>query len=563
MKTYGTADLKDGAWHIRTEPQVAMRFKRLCQGVNKRAVGVLSMSHTPDHCRDLAWFLERYPMQVTPRDALDAGARRHMEHVQRLSDLVSGHEAPPSIALAMPPRDYQAQAAAVARAAGGLLLADDVGLGKTMEGIATIADQAYLPALIVAPPHLLAQWQREFAKFAPHLRTWVTPGTVPKPMPMILGNGPDVIITSYTRLHGWAQVLAEYVRSVVYDEVHELRHSDSKKATAAAFLAQAERIVVRLGMSATPIFNYGGEFFNVVSVLAPGRLGTNEEFLREWCTEGGDKAIIKDPEAFGAYLRDEGLMLRRTRQDVARELPPVTTTVQTVDCDAAALEAVGEQVRALAQILLGDGGDKVERFRAGGELDWRLRQATGLAKAPAVADVVRMLVESGEPVLLLGWHRAVYDVWADRLQSAGVRLAFYTGEETPAAKAAAVAAWQAGEIDVLILSLRSGAGIDGLQDRGSVVVFGELDWSPSVHEQCIGRLWRDGQHKAVVAYYLVSDDGADPIMAEVNGLKRQQLDGVRRKDGDVITHVQGDGAHIRRLAEQYLLRHGAKAVPRA
>lgn len=555
MRTYGTAQLIDDTWYIKAEPHVGLRLKRTCEGVDKRTVGTLSLSNTAEHCRDLLWFCERFPLEVSPRAALVAGAQRHVEHVTRLADLIGGHTAPPSIPLALPPRDYQARAAAVARAAGGLLLADDVGLGKTCEGIATIADPALLPALIVAPPHLLAQWAREFARFAPHLRTWTTPGTVPKPMPMILGNGPDVVITSYHRLFGWCEVLAEYVRSVVYDEVHELRHPSSNKHSGALFLAKAERIAVRLGMSATPIFNYGGEFFHVLNALAPGRLGSNDEFLREWCTHGGDKALIKDPTAFGAFLRDEGLMLRRTRKDVARELPAVTTHVQTVDCDAKALEAVGDQVRALAQVLLGSGGDNGERFRAGGELDWRLRQATGVAKAPAVADVVRLLVESGEPVVLLGWHRAVYDIWADRLKAAGIRIAFYTGEETPAAKASAVASWQAGEIDVLILSLRSGAGIDGLQERGSVVVFGELDWSPAVHEQCIGRLWRDGQHKAVIAYYLVSDDGADPVMAEVNGLKRDQLDGVRRKDGDVITHVQGDGQHIKRLAEAYLKRH--------
>jgi hypothetical protein len=136
-------------------------------------------------------------------------------------------------------------------------------------------------------------------------------------------------------------------------------------------------------------------------------------------------------------------------------------------------------------------------------------------------------------------------------------VACYTGGESVTEKDASAAAWKNGELDVMIISLRSGAGLDGLQKAGSVVVFGEIDWSPAVHEQCIGRLWRDGMTRPVIAYYLLSASGSDPVIADTLGVKRGQSDGIRNRT-EPITE-QADPLHIRRLAEKVLLSFKAKA----
>jgi SNF2 family DNA or RNA helicase len=91
-------------------------------------------------------------------------------------------------------------------------------------------------------------------------------------------------------------------------------------------------------------------------------------------------------------------------------------------------------------------------------------------------------------------------------------------------------------------------------------VFGELDWSPGVHEQCIGRVHRDGQTEKVVAYYLVSDRGSDPVVADVLGLKRAQIEGVRDPDASLIEKLETGGGHARRLAEAYLSKCGRDAA---
>jgi len=563
QRTYGSATLRDGFWRITCEPHVAMVLKRVCQGIAKHQARELLLSHTPEHCRDLRWFCDRYPLEISPATALAEGVRQHTDRILLLNDMLAGHIPPPAIPLAIPPRAYQGPGAGVARASGSLLLGDDLGLGKTATAIAAIADPAHLPALVVAPAHLADQWAREVARFAPHLQVFLTPGTKPQPLPTFLGSGPDVIVTTYHRLFGWKEVVGAYCRSVVYDEVQELRRDDSAKYSAATFLAEQSGIGMRLGLSATPIYNYGAEFFWVMSALAPGRLGSRDEFLREWCHGvGGDKARIREPEAFGAWLKDQGLYLRRTRREVGRELPPLTTLVQEIDCDGTALEAVGDEVKALAQVLLGTGSTPKERFAAAGNLDWRLRQATGIAKAPQVAAFVNMLIENGEPVILLGWHQAVYDIWVDRLTAAGRKVVRYTGEESATQKAQALEAWKDGSADVFILSLRAGAGLDGLQHRErGVVVFGELDWSPAVHRQCIGRRHRDGINGPVLAYFLVANEGSDPVVAEVLQLKQAQLDGFLNLGADdVVDQRQGDGSHIIRLAEEILRRRG-ESVP--
>ncbi len=188
-----------------------------------------------------------------------------------------------------------------------------------------------------------------------------------------------------------------------------------------------------------------------------------------------------------------------------------------------------------------------------------MRKATGLAKAPYVAEFVRLLVESGEKVVLYGWHRDVYAVWLERLE--GLKPVLYTGTESANQKDEAKRKFVSGETPVIIISLRSGAGLDGLQQVCRTVVFGELDWSPGVHEQCTGRIYRDGQADPVVAYYLLSEDGSDPVIADVLGVKRQQIEGVRDATDELVERLEVDPHHVRRLAEAYLQRKGVAVEP--
>lgn len=557
MKTYGTLTLRDRGttWAIDAQPHVHLRAKRVFGQLRQKARGELLLRVTPESCRDVAWFVERYPLEMTPdaAETLAAGAARHRDSIARLDDLMRPDYQAPELAMTSPPRSYQAREAAILLELGRLLVADDVGLGKTVTAITAMMDRRALPAVVVCAPHLQRQWARKVHEFAPTFQTHILKRTEPYPLPEFLGQPPDVVITTYHKLGGWVKVLAGRCGLVVFDEIQELRHPSTQRYYYAHELCSATPF--RLGLSATPIHNYGAEIHAVLGLLAPDALGTAEEFETEWCSGG----LLKDPSAFGSWARDQFLIVRHTRKEVGRELPPVTRVIEPVDCDSKALDQIQDTAAKLARIILETGPQaRGAKWEASEQLSVLLRQWTGIAKASHVAAFVRMLLASGERVVLCGWHREVYRIWQDALREFNPVL--YTGTESPVQKAATIDAFIAGRSQLLILSLRSGAGVDGLQAVSSCIVFGELDWSPAVHEQCIGRVARDGQDTPVMAYFLVADEGSDPPIAEALGLKREQLEGIRNPGAtDFLEIIQTDGSHVRKLAAAYLAQIGQSA----
>lgn len=548
----GTLQLREDIWHLECEPHVAMWARRMF-GRLPKAGRKFELTNTPQICADLKWFLVRFPLDVKPVEALDDGASRHHERILTLSKIVGSKQGARSFEMAVPPREYQRLAAETWLAARGLLLADDVGLGKTCSAIAGLTDPLTRPALVVTLAHLPQQWEKEINRFAPDLRTHILKKGSPYELPKFMGLSPDVLISSYHKLGGWCEVLAKHCKSIIFDEVQELRHNGTGKYSAASRIAEA--CDYRIGLSATPVYNYGNEMFNVMNVLTPDALGTKEEFEREWCSSSYGKSL-NDPEAFGSFLREQHLMMRRTRKDVGRELPPLSRVTHRVDCDEKALKKVEGRAGELARLILSETKSKRGAvMHASEELNNLVRQATGIAKATYVAEFVRLLLEQDEPVVLYGWHRAVYEIWLEKLKE--FRPVFYTGTESASAKNLAAEKFMEGGTNLMILSLRSGAGLDGLQKRCRTVVFGELDWSPGVMEQCIGRVARDGQTDPVMSYFLVSDGGSDPLMSETLGLKRQQIEGIRGERQGVLQRDDSASA-VKRLAEMFLKKRSSK-----
>jgi superfamily II DNA or RNA helicase len=128
----------------------------------------------------------------------------------------------------------------------------------------------------------------------------------------------------------------------------------------------------------------------------------------------------------------------------------------------------------------------------------------------------------------------------------------FTGSESPRKKEKAKEAFIRGDTNLFIMSLRSGAGLDGLQARCTTVVIGELDWSPKIMEQFIGRVNRPPRKgNEITAVYLFANGGSDPIVMDVCGVKATQAQGI-------VTPLQGirtvttDESRIRSLAQQFL-----------
>jgi hypothetical protein len=549
--------LPAGLWEVEAAPDVMIRIKRIFPRVAATARGTVTLTSTLEVARDLEWLIDRWPMSAGTHDRrrLRAIAGEHRRAECAVQHVLSGGSldvagGPGWVSPSIPLRDYQRTARDLVWATGGVLVADELGMGKTFTSLALLEQPQARPALAVTLTGTMPRhWRRQLKTFYPDL-TSVEVRTGPTHSVQRRGRTADLIVMNYAKLAKWQHHLKGVVRTVVFDEVQELRREESDRNKAAATVAG--EATYRVGLSGTPIYNYGGEIYNVIDVLRPGALGSRQEFAREWChTSGLDaKTRVYDPVALRLYLTSQGLLLRRTLEEVGIEIPPVIPIEQSVPSDPKGLSEIESNAVALAKLILDQSANPRQRWTAAGRFDWIMRQHTGIAKAPFVADFVDLL--------LLGWHHACHDIWAERLRRHNPSL--YTGRETNRQKEHSLADFMADRSRVLIMSLRSGAGLNGLQEVVNTLVFGELDWSPAVHKQAMGRPGRPGQTKPVRAYFCTTDVGSDPVMLETLDVKSMQADLLIQGPGDGVAQLPPEAmtperyAQIRRLAARFLER---------
>ncbi len=556
----GTLRLTEQGWMLEAvEPHVSIRLKQLFPRIPKTATPPYRLPLDPTTAADIDWFTSRYAMHVDSDHLAALKLRRELfeQNVAARESILLPSWQPPAGTIGLregqEARQYQHQAVQLLMARQALLLGDVGGLGKTYVGGLACLQQGTLPAAIVVEAHLQAQWAEKLESFTT-LKTYKVKTTRPAKEKL---PDADVYIWRYSQILGWTNVFSELkCPLIIFDEIQKLRTGpdvgSKGSAMGTAALIAAEQAQYRLGLTGSPIYGYGTEIHTVLRYIDDAVLGSLGDFLREWAPNGRN---LSDPKALGTYLRDQHVYLRRTKEDVGQQMPPVNRIVQTVEHNQADIDAVEAVARQLAMRVLE--GSFTERGEAARELDWRLRQATGLAKARGVAAYVRLLLENDQPVLLAGWHREVYDIWLREL--AAFKPLLYTGSESPAAKERAKQAAMRGETSLVIISLRSGAGLDGLQHRFSDIVIGELDWSPGVHQQLIWRLDREGQPNPVTAHFLVSEDGSDPVIISRLGIKASEARGVNDPHLG-MEEVKTDTSNMVALARRYLNKHQQKQL---
>ncbi len=551
LKSYGAIVFDDSknVWKIiSAEPHVCIKLKNTFQKINKASVLPFEFPHTPENCHDLLWFMDRYTLSISPENKkrMQRARKAYIDLQEQLERILAPDYIGQEVELKEPwkARQYQLQAKELHEIQKNFLLGDDIGLGKTLTGTITF-NKKTLPALVVVQTHMKSHWKEKVELYS-NLKVHVIKVTKPYTLPKA-----DVYVMSYSCLSGWVDFFQTgFFKSVIFDEIQELRVAGSQKYQAAEGLIYS--LQYTLGMSATPIFNYGDEIFNIMHLLKPGCLGSREDFLREWCVRDGNHWVVEDTKALGTYLREQNLFLRRTRAEVGRELPPVNKIIHEVGYDSAEVKKADQIARELA--IKATTGSFMERGQAARELDAYVRHKTGIAKAKEVAEFVKLLLHSEAKIILAGWHRDVYDVWLKEL--AAFKPVMYTGSESASQKDAAKKAFVDEDARIMLMSLRSGVGLDGLQKVCKCVVLGELDWSPQVHNQLIGRVDREGQEWNVTAFFCITDYGTDPIMLDILGLKADQAEGII--DPLQGTKVQlSDDSHLKKLAQSFLNKEPA------
>ena len=440
-------------------------------------------------------------------------------------------------------RDYQAEGyrwlARLAHWGAGACLADDMGLGKTVEALALILARAPGgPTLVLAPTSVCGNWIDEARRFAPTLNPRrFGPGDRAA---VLQDAGPfDLIVCSYGLLQTEGERLTGVTwETVVADEAQAFKNALTKRSQAIMKLNGGFRMIA----TGTPIENRLGELWNLFRFINPGLLGSQESFNRRFATP------IEQDRDPGARQRLRQLLrpfiLRRLKSEVLSELPPrteITLSLELSEGERALYEAMRrqaiERLEENAEINPGE-----QRLRLLAEI-MRLRRTCchpslvlpgsdlPSAKLEAFSEIVDELLDNRHKALVFSQFVDHLSLLRAHLDARGIRYQYLDGSTPEPQRRAAVAAFQAGEGELFLISLRAG-GFGLNLTAADYVIHMDPWWNPAVEDQASDRAHRIGQERPVTIYRLVAKDTIEERILKLHATKRDLADGLLEGTGD-------------------------------
>jgi len=443
-----------------------------------------------------------------------------------------------------PPRGFKGELRGYQRAGLGWLrflrenglggvLADDMGLGKTVQALAHLEFRRQAgagPSLVVMPRSLLHNWKVEAERFAPKMRVLEHWG-LDRARDAGEFDGVDLVLTTYGTLRADAPFLKDReFDCVILDEAQSIKNAQTATAKAARLLRGKQR----LALSGTPIENHLGELWSLMEFLNPGLLGSASHF--RGALEARESAGPEGRTLLARALRP--FILRRTKDEVARELPARTEQTVLVELDRAERTRYDELKAHYKKSLLSGG----KAAGSGGTFNvlealLRLRQASchpGLldparrtqssSKLEALLVYLREVVEEGRKALVFSQFTSFLGIVKAALDAEKIPYSYLDGKTRD--RAAAVERFRTdAECRIFLISLKAG-GL-GLNLTEAEVVF-LLDpwWNPAVEAQAIDRTHRIGQTRPVFAVRLVSKDTVEEKVLELQRTKRDLADAI-------------------------------------
>jgi len=436
------------------------------------------------------------------------------------------------------------------KSSGNALLADEMGLGKTVQTLSYVAtEKQTFPVLVVAPLVTLNNWEREISKFMKKksrngriIESESSTSTIirtgkSKELPVT-----DFYIINYELLYKRLSDLSKLnIRTIVCDEVHNLRSKTTQKYKAVKKLAALPSLSYRIGLSGTPIFNRGSEIWPIVDILRPGLLGSFKEFCEYFCyVNDKGKAIVLENKRVS--LRNElqkHVMLRRKKSDVLKELKDKVRYKEVIDADTdyyfgelGKIWTKLEEEQKNAETAF----DKSASYQRAIQSE---RQIAGVAKLPHVINFVKNIMEIEESVVVFCHHKVIHKLLHDSLEE--FSPVSIIGGQSDKLRQDQIDKFQKGESKLMIAGLRAGnVGIN--LTRAKYVIFAELDWSPAIHRQAEDRLHRIGQKNTVFAYYLIGNGTLDDHVANILVDKSYEIDSIMDETAD--TYENKDKAEL-------------------
>ena len=424
----------------------------------------------------------------------------------------------------------------------GGILADDMGLGKTLQTLAMVcrafeSGRASAPFLVVAPTSVVPNWVHEAERFAPGLRVGVVSETAAKRARSLgeIAGESDVVVTSYTLLRLEDRAYAELPWSgVVLDEAQMVKNHRAKSYRSVRMIPAP----FKLALTGTPLENSLMDLWSLLSIVAPGLFPDPKRFGEHYRKpiERGDAELL-------ATLRQRirPLMRRRTKEQVASELPPKQEQVLEIALSPRHRRVYETHLQRERQKLLGLLGD-VERNRIAifrsltllrqlslhpGLVDGRYA-SVGSAKIDALADHLLEAVSEGHRALVFSQFTGFLRLVRDRLDEEGVAYSYLDGRtrrrEEP------IGAFKRGDVPVFLISLKAGGFGLNLAEADYCFVLDPW-WNPATEAQAVDRAHRIGQDRTVMVYRMVSADTIEEKVMALKERKQALFDRVMADDG--------------------------------
>lgn len=417
-------------------------------------------------------------------------------------------------------RDYQLEGyrwlLARARLGFGACLADDMGLGKTLQALALMVELAAAgPSLVVAPASLSRNWHDEAARFAPGL--CLRPCAEVKSEPADSLRPGDVVVATYGQLTTNESYFCSVSWNVVaLDEAQAIKNPASRRAAVACQL----RARVRLALTGTPVENSLLDLWSLMQYLNPGLLGDKSQFA----PGGSARAAKADPARVSRITAP--FILRRKKEDVLPQLPPLTEVTLRVDFndeERSLYEGCRRKARSRARAgsspatLLSE-LTRLRRMCCHGKLVQE-SYAGESSKLRVMSRLVQDLLEADHSMLIFSQFTDVLDLAQEELRSQQISALRLDGGTPPKERGEQVRLFQEGEARVFLISLRAG-GVGLNLTAADYVILLDPWWNPAVEAQAASRSHRYGQNNPVTLCRLIARDTVEERIMQVHGAKQ-------------------------------------------
>ena len=426
------------------------------------------------------------------------------------------------------------------------ILADDMGLGKTAQALAHLllekeSGRLDRPALIVLPTSLIFNWKNEAARFAPGLSILSLHGAERKGRFEEIPQH-DVVLTTYPLLWRDSTDLMRYrYHLLILDEAQTVKNARSKGAEVVRKIDARHRLC----LTGTPLENHLGELWSQFDFLLPGFLGDNNTFTKYWRTPIEKLGDAQRRQFLAQRIRP--FILRRKKEEVARELPPKTIIVRKVELaggqrdlyetvraamDAMVREEVASKGFGRSQIVILDALLKLRQVCC----DPRLVKAAAAqrvkerAKLNLLMTMLPEQVDEGRRILLFSQFTSMLALIETELKHAGINYVILTGDTTD--RETPVRRFQAGEVPIFLISLKAG-GIGLNLTAADTVIHYDPWWNPAVENQATDRAHRIGQEKPVFVYKLIIAGSIEEKILALQERKSELAAGILSEDHNI------------------------------